>query len=309
MLKFSKFLTILFYSVTSICFASNADSTSIPIVFIHKNNPDYLKDTLWQAKHFNQRVILIGDTTNNGYSDIEHYYIAHYSKGAQSFADIYTHLNGYPYDFSLINFQRWFILQEFMEVHKIPVCFYCDSDQMLYCNITQEYENFKHYDMSVISVGYHGGMASYWTPQALSALCKTLQDFYADKEKIAQLVKEFKEGTIKQWYADDCPHFTDFVNDNHDKLKIGILNSIIDGGIFDPIVWYDFYYDSSLKQSFKFKMKDIVIDNKPYTYKDIQWLHGHPHCYNQGLDTLIRFKAIHFQGIFKALINNYRSDR
>src|SRR5271154_5485843 len=78
----------------------------IPVVIIHKGDSYYLEHALWQAKQYNNRVILIGDETNNHYQQlgIEHYNMQNYYKGAQYFSTIYEHIHETPYEKQIFNF-------------------------------------------------------------------------------------------------------------------------------------------------------------------------------------------------------------
>ena len=87
---------------------------TVPVVFIHKGNSHYLQHSLWQAKQYNERVILIGDHSNSGYSGVEHYNMNDYSEEAAYFAKIYKHIGGTSYNYELFCFQRWFILKSFI---------------------------------------------------------------------------------------------------------------------------------------------------------------------------------------------------
>jgi len=300
-------LRLLVVMLLKICFM---ESSPIPVIFVHSNDADYLENTLSQAKQYNEVVILLGDDTNKHHAKdgILYYPIADYYKSSTDFKTIYRHMTQLPYDFEFACFSRWFIFDEFMKAHNIPVAFYCDSDVMLYCDISKEYEsNFKQYDMSAFRIDDTWVMMSYWSSQAISSFCSFLTSFYGNTEQISKIEQEFKNGG--KWYHDDCPMTGLFVEEYKDIYKIGHLGQIIDNATFDPVVWYSYQtYDRSRNSWFyqcQMVNKDVG-DGKTLHLKDITWGRNLPYCFNLDLNTFIRLKALHFQGDHKKLIKDYR---
>lgn len=285
-------------------------SEPIPIIIIHSNDADYLVDVLWQAKQYNERVILLGDDKNkHRCTDVEYYPMSDYNKSSSYFATIYKHMTGLPYEFELSCFARWFILEEFMRLNNIPIAFYCDSDVMLYCNITEEYiANFSQHRMSVMQVGYSGGLVSYWDQASIDGLTSFLRNFYEDP-KIAWYENEFKNNRL--WIHDDTPMLTDFVANNRTNLKIGNLGQMINNSTFDPCVWYDVhiepYWPGPSWVNKKYRMRDVPIPGySSQPLKDIVWEQNLPYCYNIDLNVLVRLKSLHFQGATKRVIKDYK---
>ena len=134
---------------------------------------------MWQAKEFNDRVILIGDTSNQVQKNCEHYIIDDYSRGSCDFAKIYQHKSTNPYEYELFCYQRWFVLKEFMETNDLNRVFYCDSDVMLYCNVEEE---FKNYSPENFLIGYWGaagsGHSSYFSLTQIQNFCNYMTFFY-----------------------------------------------------------------------------------------------------------------------------------
>lgn len=288
---------------------------NIPVIFIHKNDSDYLKDTLWQAKQYNENVILLGDPANQHYSQIgiDWQPISKYSKEANYFDTIYIDLSDTSFEFARFCFQRWFILEEFMKANNLQVCFYCDSDAMIYTDITQEYKNFLDFDMSVLFVEHHGGCFSYWNQKAISSFCDYIKKFYEDKIVITKLKEQFNSGTLDQFYADHCPFLTDFVNYNKYNLKIGNINSIINDSTFDTYLRYDFTWEPNHNKICRFVAKNVKIEGNKNKIidkiKDIVWINNLPYCYNIDLGKMIRFKGLHFQDQCKKIVSEYRKEK
>ena len=92
---------------------------SYPIIVLHKGSSDYLKICLAQAKFSNpnSRIILLGDETNETLAKqvgAEHYLICNYFSKALEFEKIYKHYSTNSYNFELFCFQRWFVVDEFI---------------------------------------------------------------------------------------------------------------------------------------------------------------------------------------------------
>lgn len=303
------FLNTIICAVITI--ALNAQENEIPIVIIHRGNSDYLKHVLWQAKQFNERVILLGDKSNYTLAkslNVQHYYFSDYSKSANYIGSIYTHLSPISYDFILFALQRWFFLEEFIKANGIPVVFHCDSDVMLYCNITKEYKNFKEND--IVLLNRRAGMTSYWKSRHLTEFCTFLKNFYENKKAMQQLVQRFSPRDPSTWYHEDVPLTKMFVTCYQNKFKIDAIDKIIDNAVFDPsLLTPDQWETGCLSDTgyLSYKTKRILLNNKrKIKVKDIRWIKRYPHCYNIKLKKLIRFKSLHFQGPVKELISKYR---
>jgi hypothetical protein len=282
-------------------------NNTVPVIFINWGNPDFLKHSLWQAKQFNKRVILLGDPSTKHYTDlnIEWRNIEDYSKSSNYFASLYVHMSPHTYEFELRCFQRWFVLEEFMKVNNIPVAFYCDSDVMLYCNISREYEdNFKGYDVSLVSEpwylkdwdknGYKGALVSYWNIKGISSFTTYLKRYYSSKKRIAEALNKYNKakGDLRTCHFDDFPLTMNFVKDERTNIKIGMINKIINDALFDYAIWAPLHQEED--------GTNVSFNTKKYSDvcypKDIQWINNLPHCYSPTLEKNLRFKSLHLQG-------------
>ena len=156
----------------------------VPVVFIHRNNCEYLNDTIKHAEVFNpERVVLISDVDQQ--PDIAKYYnIDQYTEYADKFAQIYQSLSTTTCagidDYEMFCFQRWFILLKWMESTETDVCLYCDSDLLLYCNANEVWQNhFKDFDLTLTHRCV--GSNSYFTRSELKKFCAYVFEVYANK--------------------------------------------------------------------------------------------------------------------------------
>ncbi len=291
--------SILFNIAASSPNTTTACDSTIPVIFIHKKNASYLEDSLWQARQYNSRVILIGDQTNNHYPEIEHYDMHDYFDQAESFAKVYKHIGGMPFGFELFCFQRWFILKAFMEAHNIERCFYCDSDVMLYCNVTEENKLFSEYDMALINPphGILSGESSFMSISSLQDFCIYVYQTYQDEKVIAEWLAWFNDPARPPKHSIcDMRLFTRYASTG--RSKIGNLRTIINDAAFDHHMGVD--------EGGCFALQKVERDGKIIALKEIKWIHNRPYAYHKKLNTFIRFKSLHFQGPRKPFMSQYR---
>lgn len=298
--KVCLFVMYFLYSISSFC-----SSPDIPIIFIHKGNSFYLKDSLWQAKQYNKRVILLGDESNNQYPEIEFHLMNRYSSGAQYLAQIYKHFGSlHTYDYQLFCFQRWFILKEFMEANNIPMCFYCDSDIMLYCNISEE-NMLRPYDLALIidlENGGASGHSSFWKNiDILHQFCAHILYSYMNQTKLNYWENFYHTVCIpNNWEISDMNALSEFGSAlwQRDKNAVMSLEKIIaDNSIYDVNI-------NEIENSTDYDVIKFPAMQSPV--KNITWTNNLPYCYNKKLKKFIRFKTLHFQGAAKVLMHANR---
>lgn len=150
---------------------------TVPIVFIHRGDDDYLAYSLQQAKRSSPQsdVVLIGDASNVQYASesVRHFMIDHYFESAGSFAQVYKHQSDNAYDYELFCFQRWFVLRDFMKANGLGRCCYLDSDIMLYANVNDP--------------AYHGftnvwAMLTFNTMATLEDLCYLIDIYFRNPD-------------------------------------------------------------------------------------------------------------------------------
>ncbi len=282
--------------------ASPSDTT-IPVVFIHKGDSYYLKDSLWQAKQYNSRVILIGDEANDRYPEVEHYNIHDYFEAAEDFVKVYTHIAENPYHFELFCFQRWYILKTFMEKHNIERSFYCDSDVMLYCDVTQEDKNnFSQYDIAMMIAPHKvcSGHVSFLSKSGLQDFCTYTSQYYQDEKIIADWIAWFNGPRRQKGHGVcDMTLLTKYWETK--RTKVGNLRDIIDDAAFDQHLGAD--------ENGCYNMEQIEREGKKIILKTIEWINNVPYAYHKKLNKLIRFKGLHCQGGRKLVMEQCRMPR
>lgn len=277
----------------------------IPVVFTHragvKNVPQgYLPYAIQQARQYNDRVILIGDQSNDGL-DVEHYHYNRYAQGAYAFSPRYVHMCTNEHSFELWNLQEYFVLRDFMEAQKLDEMFLCDSDVMLYCNVEELGAELAAYSIACNwaytqweyrwSVSAH---VSYWTLESLTEFCEYIQRVYTTPKLLAKLQekwgwhqREGKTGGI----CDMTLLWLFCVGKKVINLARVRDNAVFDDNINAPENWLPNEY----------QMKAGI--------KEVIWRQNQPYGFNLELGKWIRFNALHFQGDAKKLLSSYAKEK
>lgn len=257
----------------------------IPVIFIHKGYQDYLECTIRQASNKNE-VYLIGDTNPN-INNVKFENLSNYWCSCDEFTNNYTHLNTTPQDYEVFCYQRWFVLRDFMIDKGLNTIFYCDSDVMLFTDVTKEWEKFNQFEMTLLH--RTAAIASFITINALQNLCKLIIETYKNKDSY-----NYRKITSHYYVRRDCGlaggvcdmTFLEFFHYCSDcgggPGKVGEMMYIIDDSTYDHNI-------NVPDQGFDFKngMKDFKIRN------------GVPYVYNNRLKKDIKFNSLHFQGSTK----------
>lgn len=160
----------------------------LPIIFFQRNFQEHARYSMQQARISNpsSRIILLGTTDTSSLCDdsMEHYLISDYIMSASSFKAIYQHRSTNPYVYSLFNFQRWFILKDFMKQHSLAQCLVLDSDVLLYTSIDSS--DFHSFPMefswtSFVSSETLDAFCNYVTMQFQNPTLLSRCSFYAEK--------------------------------------------------------------------------------------------------------------------------------
>ena len=259
---------------------------AVPIIFIHRNDSDYLAYTLAQAQASNPEspVVMIGDSSNR-YAGVDHYLIADYCDSADQFGQIYRHLSTNLASYECFCFQRWFILQEFIQSQGLEACLYLDSDVMLYANATQEHQRLQTFDLAltedVPSCVYIN------RPSAIVQFCDLITELYTNPITLERLEATFQQQlrhsiatSISDMYAFQAyrrryPH------------QVGELCAIVDG----------YSYDARLTEGQGYVRQADGI-------KQVTLIDGEPVGHLASGDP-VRFQALHFQGLAKHFIRQF----
>jgi len=263
----------------------------LPIVFVHQSNSDYLKYAFAQAHQSNPNstIYLLGDASNTGYEFVEHHSMFDYFRRAAEFGKIYRHYSTNSFAYELINFQRWFVLREFLLAHNLPRCLYVDSDTMLYANVTEDAKKFEDFDFT-LSQMTSGCTFFLNRVEGLTEFCEFLFNIYSRKDKYHydKMAAHYTARRMNQLPGGVCD-MTAFQLYNEDHFgSIGEASHIIGGSVYDPAI---------TSPAPGFEMANGI--------KKITWQGSLPYGKHVRTGREIKFNSLQFQGRSKYLMREY----
>lgn len=205
-------------------------------------------DALPQVVRFNRssRVHLIGDETNRRFGRlVNHHLIDDYWKQAAAFGEVYEHHSSNPAPFERFCFQRWFVLQEFVESRGIDRFAYVDTDTMVYCDLAAEFTKFEGSDVALaygdIDPEYvkASGCLSFWmTRAALADFCAYVMEVYRGTgDDLSSMVKQYRDRRVQNRPAavNDMSAFGFFLESGRAAVTSSttIINSAVHTRAFD----------------------------------------------------------------------------
>lgn len=256
----------------------------IPIIFFQRNFQEHVFFSLQQAKLSNKfsRVILLGteDTHPLCKNNMEHYLISDYCRGARQFEAIYVHQSTNSYEYSLFNFQRWFILKDFMKQQNLELCLVIDSDVLLFTPIDSS--DFHSFSMefswtSFISLEKANAFCSYVMMQFQNPVLLSRTLFYAQK---------LGHGLVSDMVLCDLFHL------DHPEFPKCF-------GIFS-----DCFFDHNLNCSLPLYLPQLeLLDDR----KKIYLRNNQLYCQKVNSRDLLRVCSLHFQGHAKPFMKHFIS--
>lgn len=173
--------------------------TSIPIIFIHYGDSEYLPYTLKSARIFNpsSRIILLGDKSNQHYTSlgIEHFFFDNYSNSSEIilFKRVYKFIagkNNSNTGWTQFVFQRWFHIFEFIQSQEIERFWTFDSDNLIFTNLQKYQTNLFQYDCTEQCNGscMNGFVSSQ---EIVKGYLDTINSLFRDAEYLERQRREF----------------------------------------------------------------------------------------------------------------------
>lgn len=267
---------------------------TIPVVFVHEGDQDYLRVAIRQAQRHNDRVVLLGDKSNSSFGASQHGLVQ--QLGSQHFVDSYRHMSHNHVEGALRGMMRWFCLLEWMERSHEEIAFYCDSDAMLYCNVDEVVESYPEGWVAALQIPQKplqlasaSGHFSVWTRDALRDFRAFMERMYVTERGLAILQTKWAWHMLTQTPGGvgDMTHLFLW------SLGKNIVNNakVIGGAVFDHNINIPANYTEG-EYRMNGAIKDIIVDG-PGDY----WL------WRKG--ERIRVNGLHFQGQAKGLMKEY----
>ena len=282
----------------------------VPVIFLHRGN-DLVYPALTQARKFNERVILLGDTTNNQHKSEFYPYLNYLDDRAERMVHAYRHMHKKPEGtvrYRLANILRWFVISNYMRTANIDTAFIADSDLLLYVNVEEVKDDWGGYDVLLGAPDYQEsfrwaapGHASFWTLEMLDLFCEFAIEQYIVKPGLERLRAKW------HWHLDTganggvCDMTLLYLFSQRYSALVGsLLEAVLDvqGGMhaFDLNINQaeNFYKD-------EYRMRELK--DAPYgAIKYLIWNDGIPYGDSPLQTALVRFDALHFQSGAKTLV-------
>jgi len=251
-----------------------------------------------QAKKHNKNVIAIYGKPPK-YDQVSFYSYSDFEDAYKEFDKIYCHMSYNNYGFELSAFRRLFILEKFMRENNISVSFTCDCDTLLYCNITDEFEDWGctaymiPYEQSNYFLAASTHFA-FWKYEDLKDVVDLLMEYYMCQIKIKKLVQKWKyhkrmKAKNKHIGGGICDMTILYMYYDKNKYNMGNLSKVVRGRVFDH----------GLHTGKNFYNDEYEFDKNNYTkiisMKDDKKFYA----YNKKLECEILFKGLHFCGLLK----------
>ena len=261
---------------------------SIPVFYIHCGKNSIITKSCLKASENNDVILISNFVLNN--KNIKNVDLDNYGfEECEKFSHLYEHMSTNSEWIEKFCFYRWFILLDYMKKNRLEVTFYCDSDMLLFCDVSKEYEHYEQFDMTLTH--QTAAISSYIGINALENFCEYVIKTYSNKNDI-----EYSYLTTK-W-------------DMHRKYNMG-------GGICDMTLLRNWSYQyipnriGEMMYIYDGKTWDHNINVSDGVYdhdgriKKIKFIEGIPYCFNKKLNQDIKFNSLHFQGPAKNLISNF----
>ncbi len=265
--------------------------TSLPIIFFHSGNADYLKYSLKQAKHFNpdSTVYLLGDKKNNRYSFVTHVNVSDIESDVAAFSQVYKHRSPNDETYELNCCLRWFYVKGFCKQHGVEGFIYLDSDVLSFQNFTELKPFFG--DSTIANTCDWTGMPAvtyFKNFEAIDSFCNFLMYCYTDAAAIKKL---------DAWY------------------ETLLVDPISLGGISDMVLFHMYFLEHPAEtMKMDLLTDDLAVDisiNREDGYemengvKKVYWQNGLPYCKSTSTGKLVRFVSLHYQGNAKNLMREH----
>ncbi|NAS11524.1 hypothetical protein [Poritiphilus flavus] len=238
-----------------------------------------MKFAISEARKYNPDldIILLGDESNKVYDGVKHYSIDDYFESALDFKEnYYEHMSNNSYEFELICYQRWFVIDEFLKKHDYPFLCYVDSDILIKKNLLEYLETIPEEDYYLIGHKdpqgeYFNPSLNFYTDRTISDITSFIKKSYVDEGILQKLRDKWayhKENNVPGGICDMTQLKLFFNHEVGDSLKV---HDIYDLGKNKYVPDGNVNIDSNFYDNAQFKMHLGVklirnIDNKSYGY-------------------------------------------
>ena len=244
------------------------------IIYIHRGFSHYLDPIFAITKHYNKdtRIILIGDNDNDAVAkkySIEHYLISDYNEEIP-----YHHVSVNTFSYEKFCFNRWFVLNKFINKQQIDHFVYSDSDNMILYDINSiKYDNAYIGNSSVVVPNIF-----FCNSDLLNKICNYYTELFNVEYDI--YFKRVVNTAFMHYHENNKnkPHFSDMM-----FLRMAIYELDLPFERLNEKPVGEYCFNSNINN-----IQTEIRDNKVYIK-----------------DTNTFLMNLHFAGSAKSIINNY----
>jgi len=276
----------------------------LPIIIFHLGNQSYVRLCLQKALKYNNNIIIINEN-DNMYPDLNVKCVSYrkYYNNIEEFAKIYKHFSKNSHQLELICIIRWLCVYNYMKLNNIERAFICDSDVLIYDNITDINNSYlKDYDFMLCSSPSKNltGGQSIWNVDKLQEFTEFIFKFYKTQmTKMEAWYISYKEPggicdmTLLYYFSHNATEFVGLRLPDYPYFKNDLTQ------IFNNELTFDLHMGSLGNH--------IYPDDyeKNGNNKNIKYIDSKPHCYCNHLKKDVRFVLLHFQGGNKGIIEKF----
>lgn len=276
---------------------------SLPVIFWHRGNHDYLELAVKQCKKYNERVILMGNSENRFLSDVVEWHDMDDYVPLQEWEDfekIYKPMSTNNNKFEINCFKRFYAIREFILRNGIDKFVYLDSDILCYCNYS-DLEAVWNYDVGMCIPKNQPAFRwvancgiSFWTLDALKEYLIFCESTY--QNNLHLLEKKWQHHIVNSIPGGVCDMTLQYLwNKQNHKFKTTNLAAMdtSSNGIMD------FNFNSSENYEKKEYIRDEVLGIKKVTFEG-----EFPYFVRQD-GKRVRALSIHFLGGAKPYLEIY----
>lgn len=290
---------------------------NLPVIICHRGSQDYVRIVLETALRFHNTVYFLGDDTNAHFPCTEFY--PYQAFQSDCIDKCYRHYSPNNAAFEKVCMERWFVIHTFMQLKRLRFAFVCDSDVLLFTNLSalpkSRIENSSvHISTTTTKYSVTAGQ-SIWSQQGLRQFTDFILQFYqsTDWSVVDRCWDNYKHkltGGISDMYLLYC-FVTGTTFKDHQFNSMPCSTSLMHCDLSQ--IFLDSVFDNSIDlNSDGFGMYEFECQKHSFSHvnmgdqmKRVFWKRGLPYGRIQS-QTLVRFLSLHFHGC-KELISTYAS--
>jgi hypothetical protein len=272
--------------------------SEIPVIIAHfSGKPTYLKFALKSAADFNKTVVLIGTDSNKDFWEHHWNTTLIECEKYQDFQKCYVKMSTYDENYDSVCWKRLFMLEEWMKRNNAKQAIYLDSDIMTFPNYSSVFAPLIDNYMAILNepkeqpdFGWSTcSHVTYWTLEAIENFTSFCIETYSNNKNIRErLDAKWKWHIDNQKLGGVCDMNLLYFW-SKDNPRVANFAKVIDDMSVD--------YNINMSTNYLENEYQMQLGVKKITFKD-----GVPYCFNNSLNKEIRFLALHFQGVSKALM-------